>query len=324
MEVGNVSQTIMRRSVLKQLQNQTFDPQERCQIIPTEHDEVAATSSALAHGNQPSIVIYAIAKALNDLATRGAKAVAVSLQINLPPRVREVRLKEMIQMAESFCRELHVEIRGVQVEVMSFVSQFFVQATAMGTAKEQELMSIRAVKPGQEIVLCGYIGIEGMLRVVDEKEEELSKRFIPTFINQIKELKALLAPLAVIDQAKAETVAMHQVGNGGIFAALWELGEAAKVGMELTMSRISVKQETIEVCECYHLDPYHMTSTGTILMITEDADRLIQRLQQVGAHGSNLGMTTAEKARFLMQGEEKRFLDRPAQDELVRFDTVNR
>ena len=113
---------------------------------------------------------------------------------------------------------------------------------------------------------------------------------------------------------------MHQVGSGGIFAALWELGEAAKVGMELTMSHISLKQETIEICELYHLNPYHMTSTGTILMVTEDADRLIQKLAQMGAHGSKLGHTTADKARFMIHGEEKRFLDRPAQDELVRFE----
>ena len=63
--------------------------------------------------------------------------------------------------------------------------------------------------------------------------------------------------------------AMQQIGSGGILASLWELTEAANVGMQIEMSRISIRQECVEVCEYYHLNPYQMTSAGTVLMVDQ-------------------------------------------------------
>ena len=39
------------------------------------------------------------------------------------------------------------------------------------------------------------------------------------------------------------------------------------------MSEISMKQETVEICEFYRLNPYQMASSGSYLIVTEDAQR---------------------------------------------------
>lgn len=37
---------------------------------------------------------------------------------------------------------------------------------------------------GEELLLCGYAGLEGTLRILDESEEELGTRFVPVFLER--------------------------------------------------------------------------------------------------------------------------------------------
>ena len=50
--------------------------------------------------------------------------------------------------------------------------------------------------------------------------------------------------------------AMHDVTEGGIFGALWEMAEASGVGLEIDLKKIPIRQETVEVCEFFGVNPY--------------------------------------------------------------------
>ena len=82
---------------------------------------------------------------------------------------------------------------------------------------------------------------------------------------------------------------------------------------------MAVKQETIEVCEYFHLNPYQLTSTGCVLLVTEQGEELADALSKNGTPATVIGHTTKETERVIMNGGEKRYLDRPAQDEFARF-----
>ena len=83
------------------------------------------------------------------------------------------------------------------------------------------------------------------------------------------------------------------------------------------MSGIAIKQETVEICEFYRLNPYQMTSAGSFLIVTEDAQTVIEILEKAGARAGRLGVTKSRNARVITSGEEVRYLDRPAPDELA-------
>ena len=59
-------------------------------------------------------------------------------------------------------------------------------------------------------------------------------------------------------------------------AALWEMAEEEKIGFEIAMGSISLKQETVEICEYYRLNPYQLTSAGSYLILTDEADQVIE------------------------------------------------
>ena len=111
--------------------------------------------------------------------------------------------------------------------------------------------------------------------------------------------------------------AVRQVGSGGILAALWDLAEMSGTGLEADMRSIRLRQETVEICEYFQLNPYQMTSAGCFLLAADHAEKVIEVLEGAGARAGRLGVARAQNARVITSGEEVRYLDRPAPDELA-------
>ena len=326
MKVGKVSQTVLKRSILKPLQfhreEAIIEPsvEEMCFGIELKEDEQLLATSAVLYGDEKDLGVFALAQVVNDLATRGAKAVGASVHIMLPPYAYESRLKAMIEYGERAGSAHAVQIMCAKAEVSPVISKAIVYVNGVGVLKKGELLQSRMGKPDQDIVLLKWIGLEGTFRIMREREQALSKRFVPTFLNQIKNLEPQLFSEKELAIAKEFGVsAMHQITSGGILAALWEIAESSNVGMEVDLKKMTIKQETVEVCEFCHLNPYQLTSTGSVLIFTDHGEELVARLAEEGAMAVVLGKTTVDTARVILGGEEKRFLARPAPDELLKI-----
>lgn len=332
MKSGKLAQTVWRRSVLKQLHTKRSEvlwspsAEEMCAAWKIPEGHAAVSAWAQSTGQTASVGYYAAAKAVNDLYTRGAAPVGIGLRLLVPPTAEEADVKAVTAQAEALCEELGLQIGQVQAEVSPAVRSMIVSAEAFGSAEKDELLRPEQAKAGQDILLCGSIGLEGILQIAAEREEELGKRFVPAFLHQIQERKKEVLCVETIQAARraaksgsCRIAAMQQIGSGGIFGALWELGEAAGVGMQVELGAMTIRQETVEVCEYYQLNPYQMTSGGAVLMIADRGDNLVRMLNEGGARAVKLGVTTAGKARVITSGEEQRYLDRPAGDELIRW-----
>ncbi len=325
MKPGKLSQTVWNRSVQKQMHMD--DPEfllkpskaETCTAMTMESGAILLSASACASGEAPTAGTYAVSKAVHDIAARGGVPSGITAWITLPETAEEPLLQEMIRRMEQLCRRLGLPIAGIQAEGSPAVRQPLVQVTALGQAEEGKLLCLSDAAPRQDIVLCGYVGLEGTLRILDECREELGRRFSSAFLRQIQALDSELIRLDAIRTVSGCVTAMQQIGSGGILGTLWELAEAAGVGLSVDLKKMSIRQETVELCEYFHLNPYQMTSAGSILMITEHGEQLARTLSGGGARASVLGVTTAGNARVVTSGEERRFLDRPAPDELMRW-----
>lgn len=326
MKIGKVSQTVLKRSILKPLQfkreEAIIDPsvEEMCFGIELKEDEQFITTSTVLYGDEKDLGVFALAHVVNDIATRGAKAVGASVHIMLPPYAYESRLKAMVEYVERAGSAHGVQIMCAKAEVSPVISKAIVYVNGVGILKRGELLQSKMGKANQDIVLLKWIGLEGTLRIMREKEEELSKRFVPTFLNQIKNLEPQMFSEKELEVAKEFGVsAMHQITSGGILAALWEIAEASGVGIEVDLKKMAIKQETIEVCEYCHLNPYQLTSAGSVLLFAERGEELVSRFAEEGVQAVVLGKTTVDTARVILGGEEKRYLDRPGADELLKI-----
>lgn len=321
MRYGRLTQTAWQRSVRKQLHKRGKDalfepsPWEECSGIRNGSEAAFLWADAHAAGSSARTGYYAVLHAAGQLAAKGARASCVSARILFPPEAEEEELKAVTAGIEDACGRMDLQVTSIQGEVSCAAERSIVFVTAAGRADRK---SDRAsALPGQEIVFCGYAGLEGTLRILDEAEEELGSRFVPDFLTRAKKLSdRLVTPEQILPLFDAGVTAVFHAGSGGILAALWEMAETLGMGFRAGMSDISIRQETVEICEYYRLNPYRTASSGSYLIVTDDAAKSIGILEKSGVRAVRLGVTEAQKARVITSGEEVRYLDRPAPDEL--------
>jgi hydrogenase expression/formation protein HypE len=162
--------------------------------------------------------------------------------------------------------------------------------------------------------------MEGMLRIADEKEEDLRKRFAPGFIKQIHSYEAQIFALEEVWKARGlGATRIWQVGVGGILAALWNVAKEMESGIEIDLKKLEVRQETIEVCEYFRLNPYQLTSAGSMLILAEDGEVMAEALRETGVQATVIGRLTDNNDKIIRNGEEVRYIDRPAPDEIMKI-----
>lgn len=279
------------------------------------------------YGSMRDTGAYALLVQANELAARGICAASVEAQIFIPAdmdksRINSVR-NHMKRAAKSLLEEGFVvkELR-IQGGIQTALKVPSVRVTAAGTAEGTKCLqnACLTARAGQDILLAGWIGLEGMLRIIGEKEHELRERFTPSFIRQMKAYDREVCGLRKIAAAQEQGISViRQITEGGILAALWRLSEESGLGMSLDMKKIALRQETIEVCEHFRLNPYQLTSGGSFLMLTENGDAAAELLRRKEIPAVVIGHLTGNNDKVIHNGEDVRYIDRPAPDELMKI-----
>lgn len=326
MKIGKISEQTLKRSVFRQIKTkrnevlQGAGVGEDCAVLKLAPGEVFVCSIDPITAAAKDAASLAIHVTANDIATSGAQPVAVLLSILLPVTMEEPQLREMMQELEETCAALNIQIAGGHTETTAAVNQPVITVSGIGKALESEVLPTGGVKPGQDLILTKWIALEGTSIIAKEKEEELKKRFPMAMIDTAKGFDRYIS---VVPEAAAASrfgvSAMHDVTEGGIFGALWELAESAGVGLEADLKKIPVKQESIEICEYFGLNPYVMMSSGALLIAADDGLGLIAELGKCRIPASLIGRTTDGNDRVLFNGEDSRFLERPQPDEIYKL-----
>ena len=328
MRLGKLSDSILKRTVLKQIKNRRSEVLcgagigEDCAIFALPGDKFATSVEEYTVKDRQDM-IRAIYKSTNNLATAGAEPVAVMLSIILPERASEEKLKKLMDGAAQAARELNIQIAGGHTTVSKYVSEKLAVVTAYGIYSEEtdaRPFTTKGAKPGQDIVISKWIGLEGTAILANRKKEEMLARY-PEYL--IDEAASFDKYLSVIPEAatamKSGVCVMHDASEGGIMATLWELAESSGVGLSIDMKKLPIRQETVEVCEFCDVNPYELISGGCLVMTAEDGNALVDALLQQDIPAVVVGKITDSNDRIIVNGEEKRYLDKPKMDEIHRF-----
>ena len=107
--------------------------------------------------------------------------------------------------------------------------------------------------------------------------------------------------------------------RSGVFGALWELGEASGVGITAHLDKIPIKQETIEVCEVFKINPYMLISSGSMMIGCEKGNLLVEKLEEAGINAAVLGRATEGNDRIVVSRDETRYIGPAGSDELYKI-----
>ena len=325
MKVGKLPENVLKRSVFKQLHTkrpevwQGAGVGEDCAAMILGEDEMFVVSTDPITGTTQDIGRVGMMVTLNDLASAGAEPIGVLLTLLLPETVTEEQIRSMMQQIDRECETYQVQVIGGHTEVTRVVNQPLLTVTGIGKAKKGQMISTGGAQPGDDILVTKWIAIEGTAILASEKEQELCQRFPRHLVQAAKDMSQWLS---VVPEgrvaARAGVHAMHDVTEGGIFGAFWEMAEASGVGLEIDLKQIPVRQESIEICEFFGINPYELISSGSMLIAAPDGNQMVRELKKAGIPAVVVGKATKSNDRILINGEEHRFLEPPKQDELYK------
>ena len=326
MKAGKLKESVLKRSILKQLH--TRNPQVIAKpsvggdygAIAIDENTAVVLSSDPITLTKDAIGSSAIIAACNDVACSGAKPLGVSVTMLLPTSYNEEELRDLMKDMDAACESCGVDIISGHTEVTRAVKDPLVVVTAMGTARTEDMVHSSNARPGMDIVATKWVGLEGTAILAKEQEEALRSRYAQPFIDNAKVFGQMMSivPEAAV-AIKSGASAMHDVSEGGIFGALWELAESAGVGLEIDLKKIPIRQETIEICEFFDMNPYKIVSGGCLLIATNDGNAMFREMEKAGIAAVVIGKATDSNDRVLLNEDERRFLETTQTDELYNL-----
>lgn len=322
MKAGKLSESALKRSVLKQLHNsKSFVPP----MVGGDYAAVQAKEAMVVQAigarccGESLRGMLSVYNALNNLACSGAKPLGITMTLLLPTSCSENDLRRELAAIQTVCDKEEIPILGGHTEVTRSVTEPVISITAIGTADTQ-LIRPGQVEPGMDLLVTKTVGLEGTAILAIEKEKELLERYAQPFIDQAKKFVDYLSIRSeAAVAAQSGVAAMHDISEGGVFGALWELGQSSGVGLEIELKKIPLRQETVEICEFFNLNPYKMVSGGSVLMAAKDGNAIVHAIRQAGGEAVIIGKATDSNDRVLINGDERRFLETTQTDELMKL-----
>ena len=138
-----------------------------------------------------------------------------------------------------------------------------------------------------DVVMIGYAGLAGSVILAEHEKEKLAERYPEVFIKNAIAQRTLLQKVP-----EAATAVMSDE------CAVYHLGKAGNF---------------------FDINPYELFSTGASLVLAPNGYRLIHELQKMEIPAAIIGVTTNGNDRVVVNGEEKRFLEKRYQDALLQI-----
>ena len=327
MNSGKVPVNVLKRSVLRQLKNKrteiansaglgadcaVFAPFSKGQMVTCVQEGVVELQceNDLAEAEREDLSVMPMRrifqKCANNLAAAGAEPVAAELVIFLPETVEEPELKALMEEAE---------------KAATAVRQPIATATGYGILSEAAVTQVSEWKKlaGQDIIITKWIGLEGTADLAVRNREKLLERY-PAYL--VEEAAAFDRYYSILPEAatavKSGGCTMHDISEGGVFAALWEMAEGAGVGLTIDMKKLPLRQETVEVCEFCNVNPYELRSGGSLIIASPEGTAVVEALAAEGIPAVIVGRFTDSNERLILNEDEVRYMDRPQRDEIYK------
>ena len=291
--------------------------------IAAEADAKLRTAVGTMSGSDRRIAAMATERARAALAAIGREAAAFTLLVSVPEEMPEAEIREFLRPAyEAAAFEEVTIVRERREDVLVHVSAFGADAPEITRPAEKprgaEVSEVAgfAEKPEWFIVMAGSAGIEGTLLQYEAHRETMEAEYPKHFLQRIEELPKQAATAEIIRAGiTGGAAAAVPGGDGGVYGALWKLGEKLRCGMSVELPQIPIAQIAIEVCEVVDIDPYQIPAGGSVLFVTADPERLAEVLQEASAENTQnvetavIGKLTKEAARIIRNRGEERYLE---------------
>jgi len=196
-------------------------------------------------------------------------------------------------------------------------------ATVIGVGEKNEYVTPAFARAGDKIIITKGPAIEatGIFAAVFPKL--LKKEFGSAFARRAEEV---FYQMSVVEDAMTAVgvgvrengvTAMHDATECGVWGGLYELAEAAGLGVRVEQEKIVMDECVNKVCDYFKIDPYAAISEGTLIIICRPhkAEEVVAALKKKSIPCSIVGeLTEADKGMVLVKEGREQGLKHPIVD----------
>lgn len=255
----------------------------------------------------------------NDIASCGVEPLGILVTILAPEGTTIEEINNVMKQIDEETSKINVEILGGHTEVTRAVNQIVVSCTVLGKTIAGKAVSTKGAQVDDDLIVTKYLAIEGTNILVNDYRELFENVLTK---EEISEAENLIGKISVIEEGniagKFGVNSMHDITEGGILGALWEMVEASGLGFEVYEENMPVKEITQKVCSQLKIDPLKLISSGSMLISTKDGKALVKLLMEKGINAKIIGNITKEKGILVRKGK-KDIIPPPERDELFNI-----
>jgi hydrogenase expression/formation protein HypE len=244
---------------------------------------------------------------VNDLAMSGARPLYLSAAFILEEGLATDDLRRVVESMRVAAEEAGVQFVTGDTKVVNRGKgdQIFITTTGIGVIESGVNISADRARPGDKIILSGFIGDHGMA-IMSQRE---NLEFEGTIESDCASLNSLVA--AMLGASSADNDFLHCLRDptrGGVATTLNEISKRAGVGMLLREQSIPVRETVKGACEVLGLDPLYVANEGKLLAIVAPAmvssvlDQM--RRHELGRDAALIGEVVAEHPGMVLMKTE--------------------
>jgi hydrogenase expression/formation protein HypE len=296
---GRLSQHLIEKMLYPSFENRLLEPLHDGAILSLDGGRLAfTTDSYVVHplffpgGDIGRLSVFGTT---NDLAMCGARPLFISCGLILEEGLPMEDLWRVIVSIREAAAEAGVQVITGDTKVVERGKGdgVFINTSGIGAVLPDLDVGPHRLRPGDEIVISGPIGLHGIAIMALREGIELET-----------EIRSDSAPVYPMVQALAEAgLEIHMLRDptrGGVSSALNEMARRGGVGIRLDEEPLPIPTDVEGVCEILGLDPLYVANEGNFLAIVAEGQgaRALETLRRhpLGARAALIGRVAAGHA----------------------------
>lgn len=209
----------------------------------------------------------------NDMATTGFAPMYGQFVLNLPATFSKNDFKTYWDYIHKFCTTLGVAITGGHTGFIEGQNSTIAGGGTFFTiAPQSQILTASNASPGDVILVTKQCAISSAsilaMSFPETVRNKLGKEDHQQACGMFYETSSLNDALTAVDKqtSHGEITAMHDVTEGGVLGAIYELASASDKGAVVYNDQIPIGRIPDEVCSLFSIDPRYCVGAGSMII----------------------------------------------------------
>lgn len=235
----------------------------------------------------------------NDMATTGFAPMYGQFVLNLPAKFSKKDFQIYWDHIHNFCEDIGIAITGGHTGfIQGQNSTIAGGGTFTSIAPKERIRISKFAKAGDSILVTKSCAISSAailaMSFPETVKDKAGKDSYHQACDSFYDTSSLKEALTVMDTNRDTITAMHDVTEGGVLGAIYEMAVASNNGARVYNEQLPVGYLQKEVCKIFDLDPRFCIGAGSMIISCRSGteNKVIESLEKVKIACSKVGEFT--------------------------------